>query len=1186
VEQKSVICKVAALLLAVLTVTPTFLAAFAYATPVGRPGPESQFIEKLMEVFKEYNALMSETQAGLFIVYKPDLLIENHVAGSDLDKLKQVAQLLYSEGLLTDKELNDVIVRLVSDRKYDLGIACKTTTVEFVKDRYLLLEAKALKDDKAQLVSELIRDMYFAQTEPRAGKVVYVYPAHDKSMRDWVKDWVEKVGEKYQQVFGKKGGGALGEGALVEYASDEYLKEWMGLKANTITRLLGIAGQIALTVLFYAVMRASLVYAPPNAILASVSYNGYGSGGVLNTVVYYDLYGSYSSERVFITDIWVVLEVNGTRYTLAQFPLPVWVKSGSEWVEPGSVVVPSSAAPPPIQLPTAPGLLYDGQKLRIEVPLKQYTVRVTQPDGSVIVKTVMDTFVLEADVNRAELEIGSTKTYEVKSARVDQLTLDQRSVYAPPPPSQVTGVNPASPTPYVTVKASVAGGCGYATVVPQLWFYPSGPEVSVPNGSLVVLRAYPCDGCSLQYWQLNDGQRTWTVTGTYVGLRVNRSLTAVAYFTDPPKQPKLVLRAESSDGAPIYVNMSGWVLWYSGAVYNTTLSNALFRSLDFPLRHDIPLGFKMTANKTAVWVGVPAVAYGSYSLSLGYKNTASGCTYVTWGGYSTISGLHLLLVQAKGSNAYVYTKSGWLNVGSCSIMQGAGQTRSISGWCLYTGTYNFNNAKPEVSEQVCGWISGTYSVAKKTQLKFLRWELRGPNGVIARWYDTQAYLPAWYNSTSYRWEGTFYPLYSKPDATYELVAVYGPPQATLTAKVSAVLPDGSRVYLSSVRVNATTAGAPASAVTDGSGIAQLKLPTGNPVALAFPKVINYAPYRLVVENVTFNGARLNGLTYVNDAASMVIASFDKDGTVEIAYRAVAPLAVSWGLGGSVLPDFRQVVNGTTVYAEDGMPVTLVTKPASGYRFSRWVIVEKSWAGQPASKSGVPWNGVLWVDTKYTGAWRVDAFFDFEAYYSHVLTNVNLYVEAIDAQGRARTLASRSLWLQWSGRQKVTLSWMGVLYNEWLCIRLTSDNGVTIYLMQLNVTPTIYVFTGERAGGGGYVVNAAAMTQRRFEGSVRVSVNFTTNPMISNYQWRLRLFAVNADRKERELFATGWYTGSTKSLSLTWTGSLKDEWVKAVVESNDDSSYKSLSVYVAPQLPANATVLYRWPVQLKAEFTRG
>lgn len=182
-EQKSIICKVAALLLAVLTVTPTFLAVFAYATPVGRPGPESQFIEKLKEAFNEYNAR-----------------------------------------------------------------------------EYLLIEAKALKDDKAQLVAELIRDMYMAQTNSRVGKVVYVYPAHDMSMRDWVKGWVEKVGEKYQKVFGRKGGGALGEGALVEYASDEYLKEWMGLEANTVTRLLGIAGQIVLTVLFYAIMNAPLVH--------------------------------------------------------------------------------------------------------------------------------------------------------------------------------------------------------------------------------------------------------------------------------------------------------------------------------------------------------------------------------------------------------------------------------------------------------------------------------------------------------------------------------------------------------------------------------------------------------------------------------------------------------------------------------------------------------------------------------------------------------------------------------------------------------------------------------------------------------------------------------------------------------------------------------------------------------------
>ena len=45
-------------------------------------------------------------------------------------------------------------------------------------------------------------------------------------------------------------------------------------------------------------------------------------------------------------------------------------------------------------------------------------------------------------------------------------------------------------------------------------------------------------------------------------------------------------------------------------------------------------------------------------------------------------------------------------------------------------------------------------------------------------------------------------------------------------------------------------------------------------------------------------------------------------------------------------------------------------------------------------------------------------------------------------------------------------------------------------------------------------------------------------------------------------------------------------MKALVESNDDCSYKSLSVIVEPLLPANATVLYKWPLQLKAVFKPG
>jgi hypothetical protein len=813
--------------------------------------------------------------------------------------------------------------------------------------------------------------------------------------------------------------------------------------------------------------------------------------------------------------------------------------------------------------------------------------------------------VVEIPIEKYKWETLDSSIYNfyVKRATVEQRIIDQLTKPVNVEPQPTPAVSPeSSPVPYVTVKTSVASGCGYATVVPLLWFYPSGPEVSVPNGSLVVLRAYPCEGCSLRYWQLSDGQRTWTVTGTSVGLRVNRSLTALAYFTDPPKQPKLVLRAVSSDGAPVYVNMSGWVLWYSGAVYNTTLSNALFRSLDFSLRHDIPLGFKMVANKTAVWVGVPAVGYGSYSLSLDYRNTASGCTYVTWdsGSYATISGLHLLLVQAKGDRATVNTKGGSVSVGDCKpttcaewncywigltqfceCKKYAGSTALVSGWCVFTNTYNFNNAKPDVSEQVCGWVSGTYSVAKKTQLKFLRWELRGPDGaVIARWYDPEAYLPAWYNSTSYRWEGTFYPPYSKPDATYELVAVYGPPQATLTAKVSAVLPDGSRVYLSSVRVNATTVGASASALTDGSGIAKLSLPTGNPVAIYFPRVINYAPYRLVVENVTYNGVPLGGLTYINDATSMILPSFDKDGTVEVEYRAVAPLAVSWGPGGSVLPGFRQVANGTTVYAEDKMPVTLVTKPASGYSFSRWLIVEKPWIGQPVSKGGSGRAGV-----RYTGAWSVTVNVEAQptdwAY-------VHIYVEAVDAQGRVRQLAYREMYL-WYSRGSATVTWTGVLYNEDVQVRVTNDRSLDYLSVSWSVSPTAFSLARENVTASQYTMYLETWTRRRYEGPVTIAVNASADVQrYPEYKWRLTVIAVAPDKKERVLLTTGWVSGDKgTSASLTWTGVLNDEWVKFIVENNQGYTIReTLSAFVQPLLPANATVLYRWPAQLKAEFARG
>jgi len=1233
-----------ALLLALLAASPLLDPIFGNFVPGAQAsGPEEQFLSHMIKVLDDFTKELriiardflmkmkvppekiGEELAELAVVMKEfgeDYFYTWKDIGLQYKTWAENAvQILLQKGVIEDStEASRVLDALQGARKIDALI----TKAKVLKDVVgggkmpvdiieelggkIPVETKAVASNKAHTIAEMLRDILYSWRTGRT--VVYLTPntpppPYTTDTYTWTKRLLRECADALYQASGgavpkeivgdiadlrfvATEEGIVAQGPRVVVATKNGLLGWLGSKVGML-RFIPAVVTTVFWILIDLSMRSPLASCPPVVVVADVGYDGLGEGGRLTVTLTYWVGDTGNGHRAVYFELGAWLNVSKSIHWLGGFDLPVLLSDGSEFKDPEPYVAyPSN--PPARRLPYSPVARVGDGSIALEWPLKVYT---TPPDSSGIVYQYLDVLVVEIQVEKYNFLTGDPlRHYTVKRAVVEQRVLSSGYPQQLPPFGQLEPPpepSPAPPTPYVTVKASVASGCGRVTVVPQLWFYPSGPEVSVPNGSLVVLRAYPCEGCSLRYWLLSDGQRTWTDTGAYVGLRVNRSLTALAYFTDPPQRPKLVVRAESSEGAPVYVNVSGWVLWrgYDGAVYNTTVpGDVIIGGLDFTLRHDTPLGFRVVANKTAVWVGVP-VWYGGYAVTL-----TGPCSYCYLEeGLPTLSGLHLLLVWAKGSGGYARVDSGWVYFndyyGTCQVIQGGGAVKRALGYCIYTGTYNYNNQKPTiVLSDAYADSKATYRIGRKTQLKLLRWELRGPEGVIARWYDPEAYLPAWYNSTSYRWEGTLYPLYSKPDATYELVAIYGPPQATLTAKVSAVLPDGSRVYLSSVRVNATTVGASASALTDGSGIAKLSLPTGNPVAIYFPRVINYAPYRLVVENVTYNGACLGGLTYINDATSMILPSFDKDGTVEIAYRAVAPLVVYWGPGGSVQPGFQQVVNGTTVYAENGMPVALVTKPASGYEFGRWLIVKTAWVGQSVSKSGTPWNGVLWVDTKYTGAWRVDAFFDFEPFYPDALTNVNLYVEAVDAQGRVRTLTSRSLWLQWSGRQQVTLSWTGELYNEWLRMRLASDKETDINLMRLTISPAVYTFTGESASGGGYVKNAEVMTQHRFEGPVRVSVNFTTNPVISNYQWRLRLLAVGADGSERELFATGWYTGSTRSLSLTWTGSLKDEWVKAVVESNDGSSYKSLSVYAAPQLPANATVLYRWPVQLKAEFTQG
>ena len=168
--------------------------------------------------------------------------------------------------------------------------------------------------------------------------------------------------------------------------------------------------------------------------------------------------------------------------------------------------------------------------------------------------------------------------------------------------------NTSSTTQYATVKVSVAAGCGHAVAIPGVWFYPSGPEVTVPVGSRVVVKATPCEGASFDRWEIYG--TTWKqVREGWYGFIVNGSVTVRAYFTNPSSVPKLVIKAETVNKEPVYVNMTGWVFWANsnGIFHNTSLSNAFFRGLEFTLNQQYPMGFKLAANKTAVWVGVKAM---------------------------------------------------------------------------------------------------------------------------------------------------------------------------------------------------------------------------------------------------------------------------------------------------------------------------------------------------------------------------------------------------------------------------------------------------------------------------------------------------------------------------------------------------------------------------------------------------
>ena len=222
--------------------------------------------------------------------------------------------------------------------------------------------------------------------------------------------------------------------------------------------------------------------------------------------------------------------------------------------------------------------------------------------------------------------------------------------------------------------------------------------------------------------------------------------------------------------------------------------------------------------------------------------------------------------------------------------------------------------------------------------------------------------------------------------------------------------------------------------------------------------------------------------------------------------------------------------------------------------------------------------------RYTGAWSVTVNVVVEPVdwgYAYI------YVEAVDAQGRIRQLAYREVYL-WYSRESVTVTWTGVLYNEDVQVRVTNYRSLNYLLVSWAVSPVTLSLARENVTATQHTMYLETWTRRRYEGMVRIAVNASANVQrYPEYKWRLTVVAVTPDRRERVLATTGWITGDKgTSASLTWTGALSDEWVKFVVENDQGSVKETLSAYVEPLLPANATVLYRWPVQLKAEFRRG
>ena len=72
-----------------------------------------------------------------------------------------------------------------------------------------------------------------------------------------------------------------------------------------------------------AIYERPLATSPPNALLANVSYNGYGSGGYVAAGLTYEIEPGENGWKVLFFKTSAYLKVNGSYYWLAAFKLPI-----------------------------------------------------------------------------------------------------------------------------------------------------------------------------------------------------------------------------------------------------------------------------------------------------------------------------------------------------------------------------------------------------------------------------------------------------------------------------------------------------------------------------------------------------------------------------------------------------------------------------------------------------------------------------------------------------------------------------------------------------------------------------------------------------------------------------------------------------------------------------------------------